>query len=224
MSYFNTLKTDWKDLNILSNDEQNKIYDFINDERKKYTIYPSNDLIFRCFNFFNFKDTKVVIFGQDPYYRKDQAMGLCFSVPNDIKVPPSLRNIFKEIKEDCGEKSICDDDCNGDLTKWAEQGILLLNTALTVRDGKPNSHKKFWKVYTDKIIKYISDNSDNSIIFIMWGNNAKSKIKYIDTNKHYIISGVHPSPLSSYRGFFGSKVFTKVNVKLKEIGKTPIKW
>ena len=213
---------DWSDLSpIFTKEEQKNINDFIGEEMKKYVIYPPNEDVFNVFKHSDFKYIKVVILGQDPYHGEGQATGLCFSVPSGFKKPPSLRNIFKEIKSDIGSESICSD---GDLTPWAKQGVLLLNTALTVRKGKPNSHKKFWSPYTDKIIKHISDNSDDGIIFILWGNNAIRKRKFIDEKRHHIFSGVHPSPLSAYRGFFGSKVFTKVNTKLAEMGKMPILW
>ena len=213
---------DWSCLTgIFTEEEQKNINDFIGEEMKNYTLFPKNEDIFNVFKYCDFKDTKVVLLGQDPYHGEGQATGLCFSVPSGFKKPPSLCNIFKEIHDDTGSDSICSD---GDLTPWAKQGILLLNTALTVRKGKPNSHKKFWSPYTDKIIKHISDNSDDGIIFILWGNNAISKWKFIDEKRHHIFSGVHPSPLSAYRGFFGSKVFTKVNAKLTEMGKMPILW
>ena len=213
---------DWSCLTgIFTEEEQKNINDFIGEEMKNYTLFPKNEDIFNVFKYCDFKDTKVVLLGQDPYHGEGQATGLCFSVPSGFKKPPSLRNIFKEIHDDTGSESICSD---GDLTPWAKQGVLLLNTALTVRKEKPNSHKKFWSPYTDKIIKHISDNSDDGIIFILWGNNAIRKRKFIDEKRHHIFSGVHPSPLSAYRGFFGSKVFTKVNAKLTEMGKMPILW
>ena len=145
---------------------------FVNQESKKCEIFPPKNLIFECLNHFDLSETKIVILGQDPYYRRHQANGLCFSVPIDIQNPPSLRNIFTEIKNSTGKESICK---SGDLTAWAEQGILLLNTALTVIEGKPNSHKRFWAAYTDKIIQYISDKGPDGIIFILWGGNAQKK-------------------------------------------------
>ena len=144
--------------------------------------------------------------GQDPYHQEGQAMGLCFSVPVDIKIPPSLVNIFKELYQDLGIQKI-----DGDLTSWAKQGVLLLNSSLSVRESCANSHSKLWKDFTDNAIKYISDEREG-IIFILWGTNAKSKKKFIDDNKHYILESNHPSPLSANRGgFFGCKHFSKCN-------------
>ena len=147
-------------------------------------------------------------------------MGLSFSVPDDVKIPPSLKNIFKEIKDDCGHSDVYH---SGNLIRLAKQGVLLLNTSLTVREGKSNSHSKLWRKYTDNIIKYISNNH-NGCIFILWGGNAIKKSKYIDISRHHVISSVHPSPLSCYRGFFGSKPFTKANNILISNNKQPIIW
>ena len=201
MEYVNT---DWKKILEVCLDE-NKVNKFLEEERSKRKIYPPQELIYACFNFFNFEDTRVVILGQDPYINEGEAMGLCFSIENGRKMPPSLRNIFKEIKNDIGI-----DNTNTDLTPWAKQGVLLLNTSLSVREGRSNSHEDFWQDYTDNIIKYISDNHSGSITFILWGNNAKDKRYLIDTMKHKILESVHPSPLSAYRGFFGCGHFSKV--------------
>ena len=201
MEYVNT---NWKKILEVCLDE-NKVNKFLEEERSKRKIYPPQELIYACFNFFNFEDTRVVILGQDPYINEGEAMGLCFSVENGRKMPPSLRNIFKEIKNDIGI-----DNTNTDLTPWAKQGVLLLNTSLSVREGRSNSHEDFWQDYTDNIIKYISDNHSGPITFILWGNNAKDKQYLIDTMKHKILESVHPSPLSAYRGFFGCGHFSKV--------------
>ncbi len=218
-----TVKTDWKDLLLEIDTEE---LDEYLTERKDicdqldFGMFPPQDLIFNCFSFFDIKDIKVTVISQDPFIRPGQAMGLCFSVPEKIKIPPSLRNIYKEISDDL---EIDTSERNGDLTHWAEQGILLLNSALTVMEGKPNSHQKKWTPYTNQLIKMISERTEN-VIFILWGNNARSKKKLIDTDKHYIIEGVHPSPLSANRGFFGCKHFSECNEILKSLGKEPINW
>lgn len=208
------IKTDWKDILLKPKEELKKAEDKINNE----IFYPPPELVFNAFNHFNFADLKVVILGQDPYINEGEAMGLAFSVPNGIKIPPSLVNIYKEIKTDLGKES----PKSGDLTRWVNQGILLLNSALTVKCGKSNSHQTYWIDYTDKLIKYISDHSKN-IVFILWGNNAKSKKKYIDKTKHLILESGHPSPLS-YQYFEGNHHFSKCNEYLKKIGKKEIDW
>ena len=218
------LKTDWK--NILSNIDTNeleKINTFLEKEVEMFepnvSIFPPRKDIFKCFDFVNFEEIKVVILGQDPYINKGEAMGMCFSVPNDIKkVPPSLKNIFKELENEYGSKRE-----KYDLTDWAEQGVLLLNTALSVREYNSNSHQKIWKKYTDAIIKEISDKRDG-VVFILWGNDAKRKKELIDEGKHFILESVHPSPLSAPRGFFGNNHFQKVNEYLKEKGQEEIQW
>ncbi len=186
----------------------------------KYEIYPPADKIFNAFTMTKFKDTKVVFLGQDPYIRDNQAMGLSFSVPKETPIPPSLKNIYKELETDIEGFKIPN---HGNLESWAKQGVLLLNAALTVLEGQSGSHLKKWEVFTDKVIKYINDNLDG-VVFILLGNFAKKKASLIDTNKHAIITGVHPSPLSASSGFFGSKIFSKTNKKLKEYGKEPIDW
>lgn len=191
---------------------------------KKYqtsTVFPSYDKIFNAFRKTSFDELKVVILGQDPYHGVGQAQGLSFSTPKEIKNPPSMQNILKEIKEDLGKKSSCLD---GDLTPWAEEGVLLLNTILTVEESKPKSHHKLgWEIFTDNIIKYISANCED-IIFLLWGSPAISKTKLIDKSKHHILTAPHPSPLSSYRGFFGCKHFSKTNEILDSLGKKQINW
>jgi uracil-DNA glycosylase len=164
---------------------------------------------------------KVVILGQDPYHGFGQAQGLSFSTPANIKNPPSMVNILKEINDDLQKKSFCED---GDLTPWAKDGVLLLNTILTVEEGKPKSHHNLgWEIFTDNIIKYISDNKKD-IVFILWGSPAIAKTKLIDAKKHHILSAPHPSPLSSYRGFFGCRHFSKTNEILRSLGKEEINW
>lgn len=212
----NNINTNWKD--ILINIEYTYINDYLNkciDDN--LVIYPYIDDIFKCFTYFNFEETRIVLLGQDPYIKKDQAMGLCFSVKNEIKTPPSLKNMFNELYNDMNIERI-----NSDLTDWAEQKILLLNTALTVIDGKSNSHKKIWEKFTNQVIKIISEKCDN-IIFILLGNDAKNKKKLINIDKHYIIESGHPSPLS-VRHFYKCKCFSKCNDYLIINGFQPIKW
>lgn len=197
-----------------------KLIEFVENEYKTKTIYPPIDNIFNAFNFCNFDNLKVVIIGQDPYHGEKQANGLCFSVHKEVKIPPSLVNIFKEIKEDLGK--IFPE--NGDLTRWAKQGILLLNAVLTVEANKAGSHRNIgWEKFTDAVIKYISENKQN-IVFILWGNYAKEKKQLIDNNKHLILEAAHPSPFSAYSGFFGCKHFSKTNKYLKNNGIKEIDW
>ena len=217
-----SVHTDWKDL-LLEIDSSN-LDVFLSKQKTDLDglkdIYPPEPLIFNAFNQFDKKNMKVCYISQDPYFNKGQAMGLCFSVPDGVKLPPSLRNINKEISSDLG---IDTSNRNGDLTHWAKQGVLMLNSALTVVEKKPNSHQKQWTPYTDEIIKRISDEMED-IVFILWGNHAQDKIKLIDTQKHHILKGVHPSPLSASRGFFGCKHFSKCNEILTSLGKDPIDW
>ena len=195
--------------------EREKIFD------GQIEFFPTTNLIFQAFEYFNFEDTKVVIVGQDPYHQKGQATGLCFSVPNGIKVPPSLKNIYKELENDSTKYHTPN---HGDLTRWALQGVLLLNAGLTVQEGKAGSHSKKWGFLTDEIIRTISSNLDG-VIFLLWGNFAKSKKKLIDTRKHFILEATHPSPLSANRGgWFGCQHFSKTNDILKQNDKVEIKW
>lgn len=183
-------------------------------------IYPAKNKIFSCFKLTDFDEVKVVILGQDPYHGEGQAHGLCFSVMPGIQVPPSLVNIFKEIKNDVGGY-IPD---NGYLVPWAKQGVLLLNTVLTVREGVPNSHRSMgWEEFTDAVISKLNE-SKNKIVFLLWGNNAKLKANLIDTSKHSILYATHPSPLSATHGFMGCKHFSKTNEILTQNGLTPINW
>lgn len=189
-------------------------------EYNKHRIYPAKNKIFSCFKLTSFKDVKVVILGQDPYHGEGQAHGLCFSVMPGVQTPPSLMNIYKEIVNDVG--GFVPD--NGYLVPWAKQGVLLLNTVLTVKEGCPNSHRSLgWEEFTDAVIKKLNE-SDNKIVFLLWGNNAKLKANLIDTHKHTILYATHPSPLSATHGFFGCKHFSKTNEILKENGRTPINW
>ena len=193
----------------------------INTKYETTTVFPPKEKIFNAFDSTSFKDLKVVILGQDPYHGKGQAQGLAFSTPKEIKNPPSMVNILKEIESDLGKVSSCSD---GDLTPWAKDGVLLLNTILTVEESKAKSHHKLgWEVFTDNIIKYISKTLEN-IIFLLWGAPAISKTKLIDEKKHHILTAPHPSPLSAYRGFFGCKHFSQTNKILKSLNKKEIDW
>lgn len=197
-----------------------KIIEKVDAEYNTRRIYPAKNKIFSSLKLTDFKDVKVVILGQDPYHGEGQAHGLCFSVMPGVQVPPSLVNIFKEIKNDVG--GFIPD--NGYLVPWARQGVLLLNTVLTVREGMPNSHRSLgWEEFTDAIIKKLND-SDRKIVFLLWGNNAKQKAGLIDTTRHVILEAAHPSPLSSSHGFFGCKHFSKTNKILTDNGEQPIKW
>ena len=194
--------------------------EFLKSEYSKYTVYPSMYDIFNSMKMTAFDDIKVVIIGQDPYHEEGQAMGLSFSVPKGIEIPPSLKNIYKEISSETGFAM----PNHGDLTGWATQGVLLLNTVLTVRKGQANSHKnKGWEAFTDGIIKKISEKKKN-VVFLLWGANARSKKALIDTKKHLVLETVHPSPLSAYNGFFGSGHFVKTNEYLKANGQQIIDW
>ena len=197
-----------------------KLKSFLIEEKKKYQIYPPGSDIFAAFNYTTFDNVKVVIIGQDPYHGIGQANGLCFSVKDGIRKPPSLQNIFKELNNDLGY-NIPD---NGNLEKWARQGVLLLNATLTVRASQAGSHQnKGWESFTDATIQKLSDKKQN-LVFILWGNFAQAKQILIDTSKHFIIKSPHPSPFSADRGFFGSKPFSKTNEYLKETGQKLIDW
>ena len=198
-----------------------KLQVFLDEEYKNSIVYPHKDKIFKAFDLCEYDNLKVVILGQDPYHQPKQAQGLAFSTPKEIKNPPSMVNIFKEIQSDLEKPSL---SLDGDLTSWATQGVLLINTILTVQDSMPASHqKKGWEIFTDNIIKYISANC-NDIIFLLWGAPSIKKTKLIDANNHHILTSPHPSPLSAYRGFFGCKHFSKTNKILKQIDKKEIIW
>ena len=201
-------------------DYYHQLKEFVDKEYESHTVYPPKNRIFHCFNFKDYNDVKVVIIGQDPYHEEHQANGLAFSVSKGVKIPPSLVNIYKEAHDDVG----IDIPDHGDLSSWANQGVLLLNTVLTVRAHEANSHKlKGWEIFTDHII-HILNKREKPIVFILWGKQAIDKEKMIDTTKHCVIKSVHPSPLSAYRGFFGSKPFSKTNVFLVSKGIEPIDW
>lgn len=197
-----------------------KLTDFVRQEYSQGTIYPPGKLIFNAFNLCPFDKVKVVIIGQDPYHGPGQAHGLCFSVNDGIAFPPSLVNIFKEIKADLGKEI----PTSGNLTRWAEQGVLLLNATLTVRAHQAGSHQKQgWETFTDAVIRLLAEEREN-LVFILWGAYAQRKGAFIDGNKHLVLSSAHPSPLSAYNGFFGNKHFSKANEYLKAAGREEIEW
>lgn len=194
---------------------------FLEKEYNEYTIFPPADLIFDAFRRTPFNNVKAVILGQDPYHKIGQAKGLAFSVPRGITIPPSLRNIYKALKNDIEDFQI---PSHGNLSSWADQGVLLLNTTLTVRENQAGSHQKQgWERFTDKVIQLLSDKQEG-IVFLLWGNPAQEKAKLIDTSKHCILKAVHPSPLSAHRGFLTCKHFSKTNEFLMKQGKDPIDW
>lgn len=197
-----------------------ELTNFAKHEYQTQHIFPPGKEIFNAFNFCPFNQLKVVIIGQDPYHGPGQAHGLCFSVREGVDFPPSLRNIFKEINADCGSPI----PKSGDLTRWANQGVLLLNATLTVRAHQAGSHqKKGWETFTDAVIKTVSAQKEN-VVFLLWGAYAQHKAELIDKSKHFILESVHPSPLSASRGFFGNHHFTRANEFLKTKGLTPIQW
>ena len=197
-----------------------RLTDFVREEDKTGTIYPPGRLIFNAFNLCPFDQTKVVIIGQDPYHGPGQAHGLCFSVNEGIAFPPSLQNIFKEIQADLGKPI----PTHGDLTRWANQGVLLLNATLTVRAHQAGSHQRHgWEEFTDSAIRILAEKREN-LVFILWGAYAQKKGAFIDRNKHLVLTSAHPSPLSAYNGFFGNKHFSRANEYLISHGITPINW
>ena len=213
------------DWDIILKEEINKEYfikllDFIKKEYQEKTIYPKQTEIFKAFRNTSYKDTKVVILGQDPYHGENQAEGLSFSVKEGISKPPSLQNIFKELNSDLGYNI----PNHGSLVQWSEKGVLLLNTVLTVEASKPASHKDLgWEIFTDEVIKKINE-KNTPVVFILWGSFARSKKSFITNPIHYIIESPHPSPFSAYNGFFGSKPFSKTNNFLISQNLEPIDW
>lgn len=198
-----------------------KLKSFLAAEYKnRKIIFPDKNDYFRALQLTPLEEVRVVILGQDPYHGAGQAHGLCFSVPAEVRLPPSLQNIFKELATDIGVEK----PSSGDLSRWAQQGVLLLNSVLTVEEGKAGSHQKMgWEEFTDKIISVVNSKCER-VVFILWGSYAQKKAEFIDTSKHLVLKSVHPSPLSSHRGFFGSKPFSKANQWLKSQGLAPIIW
>jgi len=215
-----TLNNDWSIFldTEFKQDYYNNLIKFIENEYKTKIVYPKYENIFKAFNLLSPNKIKVVIIGQDPYHGPNQANGLAFSVTSSIKIPPSLKNIYKELVDDTN----CSIPLNGDLTKWAHEGVLLINSVLTVEKGLPHSHKnRGWEIFTDSVIRKLSEDKEN-IVFILWGALSQKKEALLDDKKHLILKAPHPSPLSSYRGFFKSKPFSKTNEylrlhKIKEI-------
>lgn len=197
-----------------------QLIQFVRNEYASGVCYPPGALIFNAFNQCPFDKVKVVLIGQDPYHEPGQAHGLCFSVNDGVQFPPSLRNIFQEISTDVGKPI----PTSGNLIRWAQQGVLLLNATLTVREHQAGSHqKRGWETFTDSVIKLISDKKEN-VVFILWGSYAQSKAALIDSTRHFVLKSAHPSPLSAYRGFFGNHHFSLTNMYLRKVGKTEIDW
>lgn len=213
---------DWDEL--LKDEFQKDYYlqlrEFLKKEYSNYTVYPNMYDIFNALKYTPLKDVRVVILGQDPYHGPNQAHGLCFSVKKGVEPPPSLKNIYKEIESDLN----IPEANHGDLTSWAQDGVLLLNAVLTVRRGSPNSHKgKGWEIFTDRVIQLVNEQAD-PCVFLLWGANAKAKQSLITNKKHLVLSTVHPSPLSAYNGFFGCKHFSKANEFLIKNNRKPVDW
>ena len=218
----NLIGNDWD--NLLEDEFQKDYYkdlrSFLIEEYKNKTVFPKMEDIFTALKLTPYRDVKAVILGQDPYHGPGQSHGLAFSVKKGVRIPPSLRNMYKEMNTDLAIPI----PNNGYLEKWAREGVLLLNTSLTVRQAEANSHRKIgWEKFTDRIIQVLNEREE-PLIFILWGNNAKSKEKYITNKNHCILKSVHPSPLSASRGFFGTKPFSKTNAFLKSVGEKEIDW
>ena len=217
-----TIEESWK--NVLQ-DEFNKSYfvdlkEFLVEERKSFRVFPPGPLIFNAFNHTPFEKVRVVFIGQDPYHGYGQAHGLCFSVPEVIPKPPSLENIFKELQNDLGIPV----SRHGNLVKWADQGVMLLNATLTVRENQAGSHQnKGWETFTDAVISKLSEQKRN-LVFVLWGNYAIAKRSLIDATRHHILTAAHPSPFSAYKGFFGCRHFSKINEILVKSGIEPVDW
>ncbi len=215
-------KTDWRPILKAETEKPywRALIEFVNAERSSLQVFPKTEDVFNALHLTPYKNVRVVILGQDPYHNDGQAMGLSFSVPGGVKLPPSLVNIYKELKSDLGKESVK----SGDLTNWAKQGVLLLNAVLTVRAHQANSHQgKGWEQFTDAILQAISDKNEH-VVFILWGGFARKKKPLIDMSKHTVIESAHPSPLSAHNGFFGSKPFSKTNEALLAHGQLPISW
>lgn len=213
---------DWKAplAPLFADERYKKIREFLKQEYCTHVIYPDMYDIFNCFRFTPYKNVKVVLLGQDPYHNEGQAHGLCFSVPDGVQKPPSLVNMLKELHDDLGYAP----PASGNLTKWANEGVLLMNTALTVRAHQANSHANCgWSWFTDSVISLLSREKEH-LVFILWGGNARRKVPLIDRSKHLILECAHPSPLSAYNGFFGCRHYSKTNAYLEQHGIKPIDW
>ena len=221
-SYDETVHPQWKEFltDVMSTVSAQELAAFISREREEFAVFPPDDQVFAALSYFSPTDTSVVILGQDPYHEHGQAHGLSFSVQPNIPIPPSLRNIFAERENDIGLQP----PTHGTLSAWAQQGVLLLNTSLTVREGNAGSHaKKGWEAITDHIISTVNNNTERCV-FILWGAHAQAKKKLITQGHHAILEAPHPSPLSAHRGFFGSAPFSRTNALLQEVGRVPIDW
>ena len=221
-SYDETVHPQWKEFltDVMSTVSAQELAAFISREREEFAVFPPDDQVFAALSYFSPTEISVVILGQDPYHEHGQAHGLSFSVQPNIAIPPSLRNIFAERENDIGLQP----PIHGTLTPWARQGVLLLNTSLTVREGSAGSHaKKGWEEITDHIISTVNNNTERCV-FILWGAHAQAKKKLITQGHHAILEAPHPSPLSAYRGFFGSAPFSRTNALLQEAGRAPIDW
>lgn len=205
---------------VFKSEKYKHLMSFLESEYVNHTVYPAKEDIYTALKLTSFNDVRVVIIGQDPYHEPNQAHGLAFSVLDGIKLPPSLKNIYKEIESDLGIKM----SCSGNLSKWANQGVLLLNNVLSVRAHEANSHKGIgWEFVTDKIVEKLNERNER-VIFVFWGNNAKSKHKLVTNPNHVILTAPHPSPLSAYHGFFGCGHFSKINRLLRESGSKELDW
>lgn len=215
------MKTDWNPLlrEEFKKPYWNQLQSFVEEERRRYTVYPSRENVFAALHTTPYADVKVLILGQDPYHGPRQAHGLCFSVQNDVPPPPSLVNIFKELRDDIGVAI----PAHGNLESWARRGVLLLNTTLTVRAGQAASHQgKGWETFTDEVIRVVNEKS--FVVFVLWGAHARKKRSLINTTRHAVIESAHPSPLSAHNGFFGSRPFSKINDALRASGVGEIEW
>lgn len=216
------MKTDWNPLLRDQFDEPywNELQSFVRDERSRHTVYPPHDEVFAALHLTPHADVKVLLLGQDPYHGPGQAHGLCFSVRPGVEIPPSLANIFTELESDVG----CARPAHGNLDHWARQGVLLLNTTLTVRARQAASHqRKGWETFTDRVIEVVNDKPE-PVVFVLWGSAARKKKAIVDTSRHTVIESPHPSPLSAHRGFFGSKPFSRANAALEAAGREPVDW
>lgn len=197
-----------------------ELQDFVRHERERHVVFPPHDEVFAALHLTSFAATRVVILGQDPYHGSGQAHGLCFSVRRGVPIPPSLRNMHKELQQDLG----CPTPSHGNLEHWARQGVLLLNTTLTVREGEAASHQgRGWETFTDEVISAV-DAKSSRVVFLLWGAASRKKKSLIDTDRHTVIESAHPSPLSAHNGFFGSRPFSRANQALRESGQEPIDW